>query len=231
MPSAGYALRGRAAHGDDRVAERVDASRLSSSRQAVRFCERQRPSLRSALPGRQAHKQGSPYLRWALFEAAQSACRRRSPDHADYLELKERIDATGARVAHDRALSRRCVHTLRELGPAGQGRTNGLGVTSPRTSARPSGRATPRLAPRKAPTPTNEDFRAPCVNHRRCPLTGWNPHQALGRPRVRCPRELSNPDRRRPSDEFCRHRTPTSPPSTTTAPELFSRRIDIRHLR
>jgi len=35
-------------------------------------------------------RQGSPQLRWALFEAAQSACRSQSPDHADYLALKAR---------------------------------------------------------------------------------------------------------------------------------------------
>jgi transposase len=34
-------------------------------------------------------KQGSPQLRWALYEAAQSACRSTSPDHADYLKLKQ----------------------------------------------------------------------------------------------------------------------------------------------
>jgi hypothetical protein len=35
-------------------------------------------------------RQGSPQLRWAPFEAAQSACRPQSPDHADYLALKAR---------------------------------------------------------------------------------------------------------------------------------------------
>jgi transposase len=35
-------------------------------------------------------RQGSPQLRWVLYEAAQTACKPRSPDHGDYLELKAR---------------------------------------------------------------------------------------------------------------------------------------------
>ena len=35
-------------------------------------------------------RQGSPHLRWALYEAALAACRPSSPDHADYLALKAR---------------------------------------------------------------------------------------------------------------------------------------------
>jgi transposase len=34
-------------------------------------------------------RQGSPVLRWAAFEAAQTAARPGSPDHAYYLELKD----------------------------------------------------------------------------------------------------------------------------------------------
>jgi hypothetical protein len=33
-------------------------------------------------------RQGPPQLRWALCEAAQSACKPQCPDHGDYLELK-----------------------------------------------------------------------------------------------------------------------------------------------
>src|SRR5437660_9156904 len=36
------------------------------------------------------NRQGSPHLRWALYEAALSATRPRSPDHQDYLALKAR---------------------------------------------------------------------------------------------------------------------------------------------
>jgi Transposase IS116/IS110/IS902 family len=36
------------------------------------------------------NRQGSPQLRWALYEAALAACRPSSPDHADYLALKAR---------------------------------------------------------------------------------------------------------------------------------------------
>ena len=64
-------------------------------------------------------KQGSPELRWALYEAAQSACRSTSPDHAQYLELKQRgLSHTRASLTISRKLARRCYHTLRELGPA-----------------------------------------------------------------------------------------------------------------
>jgi transposase len=59
-------------------------------------------------------RQGSPQLRWALYESAQAACRPTSPDRADYLALKARG------LSHTRAsltLARRCFHTLRELGP------------------------------------------------------------------------------------------------------------------
>ena len=61
-------------------------------------------------------KQGSPYLRWALYEAAQSACRTTSPDHADYLALRERMSHQRAAITIARKLARRCFHTLRDLG-------------------------------------------------------------------------------------------------------------------
>ncbi len=64
-------------------------------------------------------RQGSPQLRWALFEAAQSACRSQSPDHADYLALRARgLSHTRASMTIARKLARRSFHTLRELGPA-----------------------------------------------------------------------------------------------------------------
>jgi transposase len=64
-------------------------------------------------------RQGSPHLRWALYEAALAACRPGSPDHAYYLALKRRGLSHQACVAHDwRKLARRSFHVLRELGPA-----------------------------------------------------------------------------------------------------------------
>ena len=72
--------------------------------------------LRPPLPGRQANHQGSPQLRWALYESAQAACRPTSPDRAYYLELKQRVGANRGVLSVARKLLRRAHHTLRELG-------------------------------------------------------------------------------------------------------------------
>ena len=64
-------------------------------------------------------RQGSPQLRWALYEAAPSACRPSSPDHADYLALKARgLSHTRASLTIACKLARRSYHVLLELGPA-----------------------------------------------------------------------------------------------------------------
>jgi len=55
-------------------------------------------------------------LRWALFEAAVSAARAGSPDHAYYLQVAERLDHTRACLSVARKLCRRAYHILRELG-------------------------------------------------------------------------------------------------------------------
>ena len=63
-------------------------------------------------------RQGSAELRWALYEAAQSACRPASPDYADYHALKNRgLSHTRASLTIARKLARRSYHILRELGP------------------------------------------------------------------------------------------------------------------
>jgi transposase len=102
------------------LSELGDVTRLSASRKAVRLAGLDvgvHRSDRRARVGKLA-KQGSPQLRWALYEAAQSACRPRSPDHADYLELKARgLSHTRASMTIARKLARRCFHTLSELGP------------------------------------------------------------------------------------------------------------------
>jgi transposase len=41
-------------------------------------------------------RQGSPQLRWALYEAALAAWRPSSPDHADYLGSRPADSATPA---------------------------------------------------------------------------------------------------------------------------------------
>ena len=64
-------------------------------------------------------RQRSPQLRWALYEAAQSACKPASPDHGDYHQLKARgLSHTRATMTIARKLARRCYHSLGELGPA-----------------------------------------------------------------------------------------------------------------
>jgi transposase len=103
------------------LCELGDVARLSAARKAVRCAGIDigvhRSDRRSRLG--KLTRQGSPQLRWALYEAAQSACRPRSPDHADYLALKRRgLSHTRASLTIARKLARRCYHTLRELGPA-----------------------------------------------------------------------------------------------------------------
>jgi transposase len=103
------------------LCELGDASRLSASRQAVRCAGLDIGVHRSDRRSRvgKLTRQGSPQLRWALFEAAQSACRSQSPDHADYLALKARgLSHVRASMTIARKLARRSFHTLRELGPS-----------------------------------------------------------------------------------------------------------------
>ena len=100
------------------LAELGDCRRFSSSREAVRYAGIDitvHASDRRRAPGRLA-RQGPPALRWALFEAAQCARRRSSPDHAYYLETAERLGGNRACLAIARKLLKRSYHTLRELG-------------------------------------------------------------------------------------------------------------------
>jgi transposase len=102
------------------LCELGDVTRFTSSRKAVRCTGLDVGVHRSDRRERAGKltKQGSPQLRWALYEAAQSACRVTSPDHADYLRLKAReLSHTRASITIARKLARRCFHTLRELGP------------------------------------------------------------------------------------------------------------------
>jgi transposase len=103
------------------LAELGDVTRLHRSRQAVRMAGIDVGVERSDRRGRlgKLTKQGSPQLRWALYEAAQSACQPTSPDHVHYKQLKQRgLSHTRTSLTIARKLVRRCYHTLRELGPA-----------------------------------------------------------------------------------------------------------------
>ena len=103
------------------LCELGDVGRLSASRKAVRMAGIDigvHRSDRRARAGKLS-RQGSPQLRWALYEAALAACRPSSPDHADYLALKARgLSHTRASLTIARKLARRSFHALRELGPA-----------------------------------------------------------------------------------------------------------------
>jgi hypothetical protein len=54
-------------------------------------------------------REGPELLRWALFEAALSAARAGSPDHAYYLQVAERIDHNRACLSVARKLCRRAL--------------------------------------------------------------------------------------------------------------------------
>jgi transposase len=95
-----------------------DCRRFGSSSDAVRHAGLDvtvRESDSKRAPGHLA-RQGPAILRWALYEAATSAARRSSPDHDYYLRVRERLGPNRAALAVGRKLSRRCFHTLRELG-------------------------------------------------------------------------------------------------------------------
>jgi hypothetical protein len=80
------------------------------------------------------NRQGSPNLRWALYEAALSASRPSSPDHADDLALKARgLSHTRASLTIARKLARRSFHVLRELDPDA---LDPLPMTPPKSSLR-----------------------------------------------------------------------------------------------
>jgi transposase len=100
------------------LAELGDARRFSSSREAVRYAGMDitvHQSDQRRAPGHLS-RQGPPALRWALFEAAQSAARTGSPDHDYYVQAAQRLGANRACLSVARKLLKRSYHTLRELG-------------------------------------------------------------------------------------------------------------------
>jgi hypothetical protein len=122
------------------LCELGDATRLRRSRQAVRFAGIDvgvhRSDRRSRLG--KPTRQGTPQLRWALYEAAQSACRATSPAHAEFLALKQRGKShTQASLTIARKLARRSFHVLRGLGPDALQPVTDRGVV-PIFSAKPS---------------------------------------------------------------------------------------------
>jgi transposase len=100
------------------LAELGDARRFSSSREAVRYGGMDITVHQSEARRAPGHlsRQGPPALRWALFEAAQSAARAGSPDREYYRQTAERLGANRACLSIARKLLKRSYHTLRELG-------------------------------------------------------------------------------------------------------------------
>jgi transposase len=99
-------------------AELGDCRRFTNPDQAVRFCGLDvtvYSSDNKRSPGRLA-RQGSPELRWALFEAAKAASHRSSPDHDYYVQVRDRLGGKRPALSVARKLARRCHHTLRALG-------------------------------------------------------------------------------------------------------------------
>ena len=117
------------------LVELGDVTRMHASRQAVRMAGLDigvHRSDRHAQLGKLT-RQGSAPLRWALFEAAQSACRPASPDYDDYHALKDRgLSHNRACITIARKLARRSYHLLRALGP---GALNPPDSSTPRVSS------------------------------------------------------------------------------------------------
>ena len=100
------------------LAELGDTRRFSSSRQSVPFAGIDVTVAESDGKRSRGHlsRQGSPTLRWALYEAAGAAWRVASPDHAYYLEAKARLGTKRARLAVARRILRRVHHDLADAG-------------------------------------------------------------------------------------------------------------------
>src|SRR5438270_2869259 len=100
------------------LAELGDCTRFSSSRLAVRYAGMDITVYQSDQRRAPGHlsRQGPPALRWALYEAAQTARRTGSPDHEYYDQAAERLGGNRACLAVMRKLLKRSYHTLRELG-------------------------------------------------------------------------------------------------------------------
>jgi len=97
-----------------------DARRFSSARKVVRLAGLDVTVHESAgkrHPGR-ISRQGPPMLRWAAYEAGLAACRASSPDHADYLALRDRLGHKTACLTISRRVLRRAYHALVAIGGA-----------------------------------------------------------------------------------------------------------------
>lgn len=98
--------------------EMGDCRRFRSSSDAVRHAGLDITVWASDSQRAQGHlaRHGPAILRWALYEAGMSAAKRTSPDHGYFLQVRDRLGPNRAALSVGRKLSRRCFHTLRELG-------------------------------------------------------------------------------------------------------------------
>ena len=96
------------------LAEIGDTSRFQRPRQLVRASGLDPAVIESADSKRRGRlaKQGSPYLRWALVEAAQHGHRQTSPDHTLYTKVKHRRGSGRARLTVARKIAHRAYHVL-----------------------------------------------------------------------------------------------------------------------
>jgi len=91
------------------LAELGDPRRFSSSREAIRYGGMDitvHASDKRRAPGHLS-RQGPPALRWALYEAAQAARRKTSPDYAYYQQAAERLGGNRALLGVMRKLLKR----------------------------------------------------------------------------------------------------------------------------
>lgn len=96
------------------LAEIGDARRFKRSRQVIRASGLDPAVIESADSKRRGRlaKQGSPYLRWALVEAASHSSRSTSPDHDLYVSTAQRCGRGRARLTVARKIARRSYHLL-----------------------------------------------------------------------------------------------------------------------
>jgi transposase len=99
-------------------AELGDCRRFSHADQVVRFAGLDVTVWSSNTRRAAGHlaRQGSPDLRWALYEAAKCASRPTSPDQAYHAGLRTRLTAKQASLSVARKLAHRCYYILRALG-------------------------------------------------------------------------------------------------------------------